>query len=177
MPRFSDPEPLAREHVLGGFDCGEASLDTWLEQHARAAAGASSARTYVVTDSDQDRVVGYHALTVASIEHKQATGRASKGMPRHPIPAVLLARLAVDRSVQGRGLGAFLMRDAMHRALAVSEEAGVRLLLVHAMSESAARFYSHFGFEPSPTDPMNLQLMMKDIRASLDTAAGEADRS
>lgn len=171
MPRFSEPEPLTAEHVLSGFDCGESSLDLWLERHARDAARVGSAKTYVTSDSEQARVVGYHALTVASIDREQGTERAVKGMPRHQIPAVLLARLAVDKSVERRGLGAFLLRDAMQRALAVSEEAGVRLLLVHALNDEAIAFYEHFGFEPSPTDPMNLQLVMKDIRASLDAAA------
>jgi GNAT superfamily N-acetyltransferase len=143
-----------------------------LERFARNAAAAGSAKTYVVTDSEQSRVVGYHALTVASIEHDEATERATKGMPRHQIPAVLLARLAVDESVKGKGLGAFLLRDAMARALAVSEEAGVRLLLAHALNDRARQFYLRFGFEPSPTDELNLQLLMKDIRASLDEAAG-----
>lgn len=173
MPRFSDPEPLGPSHELAGFDCGVGSLNLWLDRHARAATGAGSAKTYVITDGKQKRVVGYHALTVASIDHQDATARATKGMPRNPIPAVLLARLAVDVSVQGQGLGAFLLRDAMERALAVSEQAGIRLLLVHATDKSARDFYSHFGFEPSPTDPMNLQLIIKDIRASLNAAAND----
>jgi GNAT superfamily N-acetyltransferase len=88
-------------------------------------------------------------------------------MPRHPIPAVLLARLAVDRSVQGRGLGAFLLRDAMAHTLAAAAELGIRVMLVHALDEAARDFYLHHGFEPSPTDPMNLQLLVKDIEASL----------
>ncbi len=92
-------------------------------------------------------------------------------MPRHQIPAVLVARLAVDNSVKGRGIGAFLVQDAMARALAVCEEAGIRILLVHALDEIARDFYLHFGFEPSPTDAMNLQLLIKDIRSSLDAAA------
>lgn len=171
MPRFSDPEPLGPGHLLAGFDCGVGSLNLWLERHARSAVGVGSARTYVLTDDEQGRLVGYHALTVASIAHRDATDQAAKGMPKHPIPAVLLARLAVDESVQGRGIGAFLLQDAMARALAVSEEAGVRLLLVHAVDENARRFYLHFGFGPSPTDEMNLQMVIKDIRASLDAAA------
>lgn len=133
--------------------------------------GVGSARTYVVTDNEQRRVVGYHALTVASIDHRDATGRATKGMPRHEIPAVLLARLAVDESAKGKGIGAFLLQDAMARSLAVSEEAGIRLLLVHAFDDNAREFYLQFGFAPSPTDPMNLQLLVKDIRASLEAAA------
>lgn len=168
MPRFSDPQPLDNEHRINGFDCGVGSLDIWLVKHARAAAGAGSARTYVVVDAEQDRVVGYHALSVASIERREATARARKGMPKHPIPAMLLARLAVDRTVQGKGIGAFLLRDAMNRALSVAEQAGIRLLLVHAVNDRARAFYEHFGFEASSTDPANLQLLMKDIRLALD---------
>lgn len=89
-------------------------------------------------------------------------------MPRHPIPAMLLARLAVDKTVQGKGIGAFLLRDAMSRALSVAEQAGMRLLLVHALGDRARAFYEHFGFEPSPSDAMNLQLLVKDIRLALD---------
>lgn len=173
MPRFLDPQPLGAEHRVNGFESGEASLGLWLLKHARAAAGAGSARTYVVLDSEQGhRVVGYHALTLASIEHDDATDRARKGMPRNPIPAMMLARLAVDRTVQGRGLGAFLLRDAMIRALSVAEQAGVRLLLVHALNDDARGFYEHFGFEPSPADPMSLQLLVKDIRLALDENRG-----
>jgi GNAT superfamily N-acetyltransferase len=134
VPRFGDPEPLGPNHVLEGFDCGRASLDAWLIRHARQAAAVGSARTYVVIDSEQERVVGYHALTAAGLERQAATARVIKGMPQYPIPVVLLARLAVDRSVAGRGLGAWLLRDAMLRAFAASEAIRVRATLVHAMS-------------------------------------------
>ncbi len=167
VPRYSDPERLSAGHVLAGFDCGESSLNLWLGQHARAAGGANSARTYVVTDNEIGRVVGYHALALGSISHEEATERAAKGMPRHPIPAVVLARLAVDRTAQGRGVGAFLLKDAMRRAIAVSDEAAARLMLAHALTVAARGFYEHFGFEESPSDPMNMQLLVKDIEASL----------
>jgi GNAT superfamily N-acetyltransferase len=170
VARFLDPQPLGGEHRLNGFDCGVGSLDIWLVKHARTAGGAGSARTYVVLDSKEDRVIGYHALTVASIEHAEATERARKGMPKHPIPAMLLARLAVDKTAQGRGIGAFLLQDAMTRALSVAEQAGIRLMLVHALNDDARSFYEHFGFEASPTDPHNLQLLIKDIRLALDNA-------
>ena len=101
MPRFGDPEPLGPDHPLGGFDCGVDSLNTWLPKHARGAAASGSARTYVIEDAEQSRVVGYHALCAASVSQREASARAGRGMPGHPIPAVLLARLAVDRSVQG----------------------------------------------------------------------------
>lgn len=167
MAKLGDPRPLKRKDGREHFLCGVASLNTWLIDHAHAAAGAGSARTYVVID-EEDRIVGYYALTVASLEREEATGRAARGMPRHPIPAMLLARLAVHASAQGHGLGATLLADAMERTLLVAEETGIRLLLVHAVNEDARSFYLHYGFEPSPTDPMNLQLLIKDIRATIE---------
>ncbi len=164
MARFGDPELLGPEHSLGDFECGIASLSSWLREHARSAAAAGSARTYVLEDAEQGRVVGYHALCSASVSQREASARVRRGMPRHSIPAVLLARLAVDRSVQGRGLGAFLLRDAIVRSLAVAAQVGVRAMLVHALDEGARDFYLHHGFEPSPTDPLNLQLIVKDMR-------------
>jgi GNAT superfamily N-acetyltransferase len=168
MTRFLGPELLERGHPIDGFDSGEGSLNTWLARHARAAGGAGSAKTYVITDAEKGgRVVGYHALAAASVEHREATERATKGMGQYEIPAVLLCRLAVDHSVQGRGLGALLLRDAMLRAVSVAEEVGVRLLLAHALNDSARAFYMKFGFDESPTDEMNLQIIIKDIRSSI----------
>jgi GNAT superfamily N-acetyltransferase len=128
--------------------------------------------TYVLVAEGSRRVIGFHALTVASISHQDATERARRGMPRYPIPVVLLARLAVDRSVQGRGVGALLLADAMRRALSLAEGTGVRLLLAHAIDRDALGFYLRFGFERSPSDPFNLQLLIKDIRRSLDESSG-----
>ena len=173
MPRFSDPELLGPDHVLAGFHSGEASLDAWLRDRARGAAGAGSARTYVVVDAEQERVVGYQALTVASVEHAEATPRARKGMPQHPIPVVLLARLAVDQSVQSRGIGSFLLRDAMTRTAAAAGRFGIRALLVHAMHEQARAFYLRHGLERSPTDDLHLMILVKDIRAALKAASSE----
>ena len=132
---------------------------------AAQAAAVGSARTFVVVDAQQQRVVGYHALTAASIAHEQATARAAR-----PIPAALLARLAVDVSVQGRGMGAWLLRDAMLRTLSASESVGIRVLLVHALDADARGFYEGHGFEASPTDPLNLRMLMKDLRAAVDQA-------
>lgn len=166
-PRFSDPELLARQ-TTERFRCGQAALDTWLVEHARAATGAGSARTYVVCDREQDdRVVGYFALNASGVEPSSAPLRVRAGMPRHPVPVVLLARLAVDISVQGHGLGGFLLADAMRRSLAAAESIGVRALLVHAKDEAARAFYERFGFVASPSDPLHLMLLMKDLRASL----------
>jgi GNAT superfamily N-acetyltransferase len=170
VPRFQDPEPLGASHLLEGFHCGTESLNVWLDRHARQAQSVGSARTYVIDDTEQRRVVGYHALAAASVTRNEATGRAARGMPRHPIPAILLARLAVDTSVQAHGLGAWLLRDAMLRTLSAAEEVGIRVLLVHAIDDAAASFYARHGFEASPTDPLNLQMLIEDIRLAVEQA-------
>ncbi len=175
MPRFSDPEPLAQDHIVDGFDSGRISLDVWLTRHAHQAAAAGSARTYVIVDSQQQRVVGYHALTAAGLEREAATPRVTKGMPHYPIPVVLLARLAVDPSVTGRGLGGWLLRDAMLRTLAAADTIGVRAMLVHAIDDDARRFYLRHGLQPSPSDPLHLMILLKDIAASLRAAGGKPD--
>ncbi|MDQ2759665.1 MAG: GNAT family N-acetyltransferase [Actinomycetota bacterium] len=174
MGRFGDPEPLTPNHALEQFDCGRASLNQWLQRHALQAAAAGSARTYVIADSQQDRVVGYYALTAAGLEREAATARTIKGMPQYPIPVVLLARLAVDTSVTGRGLGAWLLRDAMSRTLTAAETIGVRAMLVHAIDNHARDFYLRHGLELSPTDPLHLMILIKDIAAAV--AAATQDR-
>ena len=170
MARFSDPEPLQRTHTLDGFDCGRPEIDTWLIRHAFAGDAARSARTYVVSDAEQQRVVGYHALAAGSIERDAGTVRAARGMPRHPMPVVLLARLAVDRSVAGKGIGSWLLRDAMPRAVTAADAIGIRALLVHAIDDNARAFYMHHSLEPSPTDPRHLMILIKDIHAAIDAA-------
>jgi GNAT superfamily N-acetyltransferase len=174
VARLRGPRPLERKDPRDGFSCGVPSLDSWLVEHAPSADAVGSARTYVVIDEEQGRVVGYYALTVASLERDEVTGRASRGMPRHPIRVMLLARLAVDESVQGEGIGATLLVDAMKRTQLVAEETGIRLLLVHAVNEEARSFYLHYGFEASPSDPMNLQLLVKDIRATIAESAASS---
>jgi GNAT superfamily N-acetyltransferase len=170
VERFGDPELLTTDHVLDGFDCGRPSLNVWLTKHARQAAAVGSARTYVIVDSEQARVVGYHAIAAAGVEREAATTRVTKGMPRYPVPVVLLARLAVDASVARRGLGAWLLRDAVTRTLAASQTIGVRAMLVHAIDNDARAFYIRHGLEPSPTDPLHLMILIKDIAGALDAA-------
>ncbi len=177
MSRFSDPEPLSSDHVLEGFACGRVSLDQWLTRHTLQAAAAGSARTYVVLDSEQHRVVGYHALTAAGLEREAATARVTKVLPRYPVPVVLLARLAVDLSVAGRGLGAWLLRDAMLRTLTAAQTIGVRAMLVHAQDDDARRFYLRHGLEPSPSDPLHLMILLKDIAASITATGGRSHPS
>jgi predicted N-acetyltransferase YhbS len=163
---YSHPVPLERKHDRGDFSSGEPELDRWLADHSLAAQASGSARVFVSTDGR--RVVGYYALAAAQIAPEDADERTSKGQPRRrPLPAVLLARLAVDLAHQGQGLGRSLLQDAMLRSNEAAEELGIRLMLVHAKYEAASRWYKRFGFEESPSDPLHLILLLKDPRAFL----------
>ncbi|AWN51239.1 GNAT family N-acetyltransferase [Methylobacterium sp. 17Sr1-1] len=157
-------EPLRRDHIVDGFTCGHPALDRFLIRHALQAQAANSARTYVALESAE--VVGFHTLIAGEVQHANAPDRIVKGMPRHPIPLLILARLAVHTRLQGKGLGASLLRDALDRALQAIDLIGARALAVHAKDEAAASFYRHFGFVPSPTDPRHLFLLVKDIRGA-----------
>lgn len=163
---YAQPEPLRGRHDLGDFSCGEESLDNWLHRYSRHAEAAGSARVFVTTDDA--RVVGYYALAVGQVEPRQATTRLLKGQPREsPVPVVVLARLAVDLNHQGAGLGRSLLQDALLRSAGAAQSVGIRALIVHS-HEEAQGFYVRFGFEPSPSDPLHLILLMKDIARFLE---------
>ena len=156
-------EPLAANHQLEGFDCREPGLNRFLLLHALTNQRANSSRTYVALRGEQ--VVGFHTLVVGSVSPDQVPGRVSKGLARHPIPLMVLARLAVSRDEQGKGLGSGLLKDAIQRTLAAADIAGIRALAVHAKDEAARSFYVHFGFVGSPTDPLHLFVLLKDLRS------------
>jgi GNAT superfamily N-acetyltransferase len=162
---LSAPQALEISHALKGFNCGKPSLDDWLVRHAGQAQASGSAKTYVVTDGA--RVVGYYSLTVGQIDTLEAPHRVRKGMGAYPIPVVILARMAVERRDQGRGIGVGMLQDAIRRTIAVAERAGVRALLTHPIDEEAARFYLRFGFEASPAREQQLLLLLKDARRVL----------
>jgi GNAT superfamily N-acetyltransferase len=165
---YRRPEPLAPHHRLDGFDCGEPALNEWLKRHARPAHASDSAKVFVTTLEDSETVVGYYALAAAQVAPDAATARALKGQPSsRPVPAILLARLAVDRKHQGAGLGRSLLQDVLLRCAEAAKAIGARVLLVHAMHERAKAWYMQFGFEESPTDPLHLLMLMKDLRAFL----------
>ncbi len=166
------PRPVDEADDRSTFACGVAVLDDWLRLHALESHRSGMSRVFVTTRGPY-RVVGYYGLASIGIEHASATRRVGRGMPRHPIPALLITRLATCRSEQGHGLGRALVRDAMIRAVRVAEQVGVRALHAQAKSDVARAFYVGLGFEPSPADPLHLQVTMKTIRASL-AAAGEA---
>jgi GNAT superfamily N-acetyltransferase len=164
---FRAPELLAVGHETDSFDCGSAALNNYLKRFALTNNASGGARTYVACLESMPTVVSYYSLCAASIEKSAAAERVAKGMPGHPIPVVLLARLAVDRRFQGKGLGAGLLKDGLLRALNTAEAIGIRAVLVHAKDSTAASFYAHFGFVPSPTDPLHLMLLIKDIKRAL----------
>ncbi len=156
------PQPLDASHQLHSFDCGKPALNDWLTRHSRQAQSSGSAKTYVVTDDE--RIVGYFSLTVGQIDMLEAPERARKGMGGYPLPVVILARLAVSLTDQGRGIGTGLLQDAIRRTLVIADQAGVRALLTHPIDDNAARFYRRFGFEPSPAREQQLLLLLKDAR-------------
>jgi len=153
---------LAAAHRLDDFECGEAVLDEWLKRRALANQASGASRTFVVTD-ESGRIHGYYALAAGAVSHQLATSGVRRNMP-DPVPVMVLARLAVDRRAQGLHLGAALLQDAVNRAVAVSQNAGVRALLVHALHEKARQFYEHYGFQPSPTHPMTLMLRLGNLK-------------
>lgn len=160
------PEPLAPAHDVSSFDCGNDALNRFLQRHALDNQRNQSARTYVALRGET-RVVGYYSLAAASAEFDFVPARLAKGLARHPIPLTLLARLAVDVTEQGVGLGSGLLKDALKRFLQAQAIIAARALVVQAKDERAGEFYRHFGFEPSPIDASHLFLMTKDIQASL----------
>ncbi len=159
------PEPIATHHVLAGFDSGQPTLDNWLTGRALRNERDGASRTYVVCDDGA--VIAYYCLAAGSVQHRDVPGRVRRNMP-DPIPVMLMGRLAVARSHQGRGLARGLLRDAVLRTLKAAEIAGVRALLVHALDEDAARFYQHLGFLESPVDPLVLALPVAAARKLLD---------
>ena len=161
MSAYGAIEKLRREHLLEGFECGKEDLNRFLKRQAWNNQQANSAQTYVL--AKDLRVFGYYSLAAGSVTHDQATERVKKGLARHAIPVILLARLAVDASLHGKGLGAALLKDALRRTAHAADTIGARALLVHAKDDSAKAFYQHFTFEPSPSDPYHLVLIMKDL--------------
>ena len=145
------------------FDCDQPDLNRFLQRYALVNQKAGSAQTYVCCKDGE--VVGFYSLTVGSVEPKEAPHRVVKGLARHSVPVMLLARLAVDKAHQGKGLGRALLKDALLRTLQVSDIVGIRALIVHAKNDVARQWYTEWEFEPSPTDPFHLFLMLKDLKA------------
>jgi len=156
---ISAPEKLSAEHDLSRFDCGEPLLDGWLRRRALQNEGSGASRTYVVCVGK--RVVGYYTLAVGAVAHSEAPGRVRRNMP-DPVPAMVLGRLAVDKAFQGQHIGAGLLCDAVLRTVQAARIGGIRAILVHAISETAKRFYESYGFIVSPVDPLTVMITVAE---------------
>ena len=161
-------EKLRRDHRVDAFDCGKDPLNRFLSRFAHQAQLSGSSQTYLALSGEE--VVGYYTLVFGDAEFEDAPARLRKGMARHPIPLMVLARLAVSIGWAGRGIGSGLLKDAMIRTLAAADIAGLRALAVHAKDDEARSFYEHFNFIESPSDPMHLFLLLKDLRTLLGAA-------
>ncbi len=168
-------EPLTERHEIAGFACGEPSLDRWLADHALANQRRSLSRTFVAVDDTaghpqgEGRVAGYVTLVAAAIEVEQLPGRERRGLVGlDEIGAALIARLARDERHAGRGLGAWLLKHALHRIIDAHEHLAIRAVIVDALNDRAANWYAGWGFQPLPGGPADrLWLPMKRIRVSL----------
>lgn len=154
---YSPPELLNNNHNLEYFDCGEESLNNWLRCHALKNQQNQASRTFVVCK--ENTVIGFYALAAGSVTHQFLSGALKRNMP-DPIPVIVLGRLAIDIKHQGKKLGGALLKDVVLRAKAVSQQVGVRALLVHVLNENAKQFYLNYGFQPSPIDEMLLMLKL-----------------
>src|ERR1043165_621993 len=162
---LNPPVLLTKDHERNSFDCGVAGLNDYLKKYALQNQKKHAARTYVATRGN--RIVGYYSLAYGSLSLEEAPQSVKSGLSRHPIPVILLARLAVDSTEQGLGLGLALLKDALLRTVQAAEIAGLRAMLVHAKDDSARGFYEKYGFERSPIDAYHLFLRLSDILSSL----------
>ncbi len=163
-PNFSAPKALSTDHNLDDFDCGHDTLNDWLKGRAIKNEASGASRTYVVCL--QNHVIAYYTLATGAVQCPDAPGRIRRNMP-DPIPVMVLGRLAVHLNWQKKGLGSDLLADAVKRTLQASEIAGIRAFVVHALSDAAKQFYERFGFQPSPTDPMDLMIALQDAQENL----------
>ena len=161
---LSKPELLNSFHDVKYFDCKTDTLNLWLKTKAIKNQAGNASKVFVVCD--ENKVAAYYALATGSVERSEAPGVIKKNMP-NPIPVLILGRLAVDKNYKGKGIGKFLLKDAMLRLINISNEVGVKAMLVHALSEDAKRFYLKFGFKESLVEPLKLFCSTETIKKSI----------
>ncbi len=171
MGKITAPQPLSEKHVIEGFDCGNGFLNDWLKKYALANSRANASKTFVVCVNQE--VIGYYSLAMGSVDYEEATPRIKKGLARHPIPVVVLGRLAVDIRYQKKRLGISLLKDALLKALMVSEHIGARAVFVNAKDDNAKDFYEKHGFCSLPSDSLRLIILIKDIKKIIDRTSIE----
>ena len=165
MSDWRAPEPIQKSHRTEDFDCTDEDLNRYLKQFAVSNHASVAAATFVVVQ--ENRVLAYYSLAATSIAYEDAPARAKAGLPKHPVPAVILARLAVDQTLQGQKLGSMLIKHAMRRTLEVSEEIGVRMLVIDAKNERVAALYERIGFARFEHAPLKLYMLRKDLAKQL----------
>jgi GNAT superfamily N-acetyltransferase len=163
VPRYEPIRKLEPDDNVAAFNCGHPALNQFIQRFALVNQKANSAQTYVCCESGTSTVAGFYSLVVGSVEPSAAASRVVKGLARHPVPVLVLARLAVDLNHQSAGVGRALLKDALLRTVQAAEIAGIRAMLVHAKDDAARTWYLNWGFEPSPTDPYHLFLLIKDL--------------
>lgn len=160
----SAPRPIANTHAVASFNCEDAILNDWLQRRAIKNDSSGASRTFVVCEDNA--VIGYYSLAVGAIAREDTSGKVHRNMP-DPVPVMVLGRLAVDADWQGKGIGIGMLKDAIQRTIIVSEQAGIRALLVHALSDKARGFYQHWGFHESPTNDMTLMITLDEARKAM----------
>lgn len=161
---ISAPCPIAGTHDVTSFDCGDTTLNDWLQRRAIKNENSGASRTFVACEDNT--VIGYYSLAVGAIAREETSGKVSRNMP-DPIPVMVLGRLAVDANWQGKYIGPGMLKDAIQRTLIVAEQAGIRALLVHALSDKARSFYQRWGFQESPTNDMTLMITLDEARKAM----------
>jgi GNAT superfamily N-acetyltransferase len=162
VPAKPHIEKLSRAHDVTAFDCGVGTLNVFLRQYALQNQKKDGSQTWLALTGET--IAGYYTLAVGEVAFDVSPDALRKGLSRHPVPVMILARLAVDRTCQGRGIGQGMLKDALLRTLNAAEIAGIRAMLVHAKDASAQSFYTHFGFAPFPESPLTLYRLLKDVR-------------
>ncbi len=158
------PCPIAGTHHVTSFDCGDTTLNDWLQRRAIKNENSGASRTFVACEDNT--VIGYYSLAVGAIAREETSGKVRRNMP-DPIPVMVLGRLAVDVNWQGKHIGIGMLKDAIQRTLIVAEQAGIRALLVHALSDKAGSFYQRWGFQESPTNDMTLMITLDEARKAM----------
>ena len=164
MGELNPPSPLHRQHDTASFSSGNPSLDSWLDKIALQAGYSQTSRTFVLLDPQSpNKVIAYYSMASASLATEDALDRINSGAGSTPIPCVVLARLAIDKNWQAKGLGKLLVRDAIQRIRRLQKELGIRALLIHAIDDQAINFYQHLGFKASSFNPRLLMALLKDF--------------
>lgn len=159
-------EKLTTTHSVTEFDCGQLDLNQFIQRYAYQNQKSNNSQTYV--SIYEDVVIGYYSLAVGSVMHSQAPNRVTKEQPKHPIPVMILARLAVAKQWQNCGVGKGLLKDALKRTAQAADLAGIRALFVQAKDPDLKNWYERFNFEPSSIDPCSLFLLLKDLKKGLE---------